>query len=106
MESGITNLLGDGSFLNSNNDAILPLNSHNGGSSSDSLHRIFDLQQVSIGTKNGNGTIVRHDYSDSMRLSVLFFLCLPCSFNYKTRLVSVLWLARLMQEKDDVFSLW
>ena len=70
MKSGVTNLLGNGSLLNGNNDTILSLNSHNGGTSSDSLHRVFDLQQVSIGTEYGNGTIVRHGYSDLIRRSV------------------------------------
>lgn len=63
-----TNLLGNSSLFDSNDYAVLSLNSYNGGSSSDSLHRIFDLQQVPVGTEYGNGTIVRHCNSVSIWL--------------------------------------
>ena len=52
--------LGNGTFLDSQYNTVLPLDTHNCGTSSDSLHRVFYLQQVSIRTKDCNSTIVRH----------------------------------------------
>ena len=53
-------LLGNGSFLNSQNDTVFALYPNNSGSTTNRLHRIFCLQQMPIRTEHGNGTIIRH----------------------------------------------
>jgi hypothetical protein len=91
----VPNLLGDRSFFDRKDNTILPLNSYNGWSSSHGLHGIFDLQQVSIGTEYGNGTIVRHFYSDPIRLSAGMFLCWWFCFVAKQSFYAVWILSRL-----------
>ena len=52
--------LGNGPLFHGQDDTVLSLHTDHGGSSTDRLHGVFDLQQVSIWTKDGNGTIVGH----------------------------------------------
>ena len=53
-------LLGNRSFLNSQNDIVFALYPNNSGSTTNCLHRIFYLPQMPIRTEHGNGTIIRH----------------------------------------------
>lgn len=50
----------NGTFFDGQDDTVLALNAHHGRPTPNGLHGVFYLQQVSVGTKNGNGTIVRH----------------------------------------------
>ena len=72
-----THLLRYGSFFYSEHDAILPLDSYYSRASSHGFHRIFNLQQVSVRTEDGNGTIVRHCYSGSITI-LSFLICRYC----------------------------
>jgi len=51
---------GNGLLLDGKDDAVLSLDSNDGTSTTDGLHGVLDLQQMSIWTEDGNGTIVRH----------------------------------------------
>lgn len=52
--------LGNGPLFYGQNDTVFALDADHRRSSTDCLHGVFDLQQVSVGTKDGNGTIVGH----------------------------------------------
>jgi len=58
--STVWNLLGNGTFFDCQDDTIHTLDTNNCRTSSDSFHGIFHLQQMSIWTKDCNGTIVGH----------------------------------------------